>query len=153
MVVVRHYCLAADGLATAWLSSDPPCGLDLGLGPRPEGTLRSSRARPSGFQGQGGWDQVLVEIDGREVRTEADLHRLLRRALDFGPYYGSNLDALRDRLRLDVPRPVRVIWTHWQISRRNLGAKRFAKICDLLRAVEAEDQESGHEERFEFDLQ
>jgi ribonuclease inhibitor len=95
---------------------------------------------------------VLVEIDGREVLTEAHLHRLLRGALDFGPYYGSNLDALWDRLTLDVPRPVRLIWTHWQVSKRNLGAKRFGKICDLLRAVEAEDQERGYEERFEFEL-
>ncbi|GAA4563686.1 barstar family protein [Micromonospora coerulea] len=95
---------------------------------------------------------MLVEIDGREVQTEGDLHRLLDRALDFGPYYGSNLDALWDRLSRDVPRPVRVVWTRWQVSKRNRGAQRFEKICDLLRAVQAADQELGYDERFEFEL-
>ncbi|SCG66436.1 barstar family protein [Micromonospora humi] len=95
---------------------------------------------------------MLVEIDGREVRSEADLHRLLARALDFGPWYGANLDALRDRLRLDVPRPVRVTWTYSQVSRKNLGAARFRRICDLLRLVEDEDRASDHENRFEVDL-
>ena len=55
---------------------------------------------------------MLLEIDGCEVRTEADLHILLARALDFGPYYGANLDALWDRLSRDVP----VVWTDWQVS-------------------------------------
>ncbi|MER5606450.1 barstar family protein [Micromonospora tulbaghiae] len=95
---------------------------------------------------------MLLEIDGREVRTEADLHLLLARALDFGPYYGANLDALWDRLSRDVPRPVAVVWTDWQVSERNLGARRFERICCLLRAVEAEDREAGHEELFTFEL-
>ncbi|WP_422742713.1 barstar family protein [Micromonospora sp. WMMD754] len=95
---------------------------------------------------------MLLEIDGREVRTEADLHLLLARALDFGPYYGANLDALWDRMSRDVPRPVTVVWTDWQASERNLGAERFGRICGLLRAVEAEDREAGHEERFTFEL-
>jgi ribonuclease inhibitor len=117
---------------------------------------RAGAAQPvaAGVQGDKlvGLGQMLVEIDGRQVRTEDDLHRLLARHLDFGPYYGSNLDALWDRLTRDVPRPVGVIWTHWRVSKRNLGAKRFRLICDLLRAVEAEDQELGRKERFAFEL-
>ncbi|WP_435055579.1 barstar family protein [Micromonospora aurantiaca (nom. illeg.)] len=93
-----------------------------------------------------------MEIDGRKVRTEADLHQFLARALDFGPYYGANLDALWDRLSMGVPRPVVVVWTDWQVSERNLGAERFERIRGLLRAVEAEDREAGHEERFTFEL-
>ncbi|ADL45441.1 barstar family protein [Micromonospora aurantiaca (nom. illeg.)] len=95
---------------------------------------------------------MLLEIDGRKVRTEADLHQFLARALDFGPYYGANLDALWDRLSRDVPRPVAVVWTDWQASEKSLGAERFERICGLLRAVEAEDQEAVHEERFTFEL-
>ncbi|RBJ11098.1 barnase inhibitor [Micromonospora provocatoris] len=95
---------------------------------------------------------MLLEIDGRKVRTETDLHILLARALDFGPNYGANLDALWDRLSRDVPRPVAVVWTDWQASEKSLGAERFERICGLLRAVEAEDQEAGHEERFTFEL-
>ncbi|MFY1656143.1 barstar family protein [Micromonospora sp. WMMD1274] len=70
---------------------------------------------------------MLLKIDGREVRTETDLHQLLARALDFGPYYGANLDALWDRLSMDVPRPVAVVWTDWQASERSLGARAFRK--------------------------
>ncbi|MBU8859757.1 MULTISPECIES: barstar family protein [unclassified Micromonospora] len=95
---------------------------------------------------------MLLEIDGRKMRTEADLHQLLARALDFGPYYGANLDALWDRLSKDVPRPVAVVWTDRQASEKSLGAERFERICGLLRAVEAEDQEAGHEKRFTFEL-
>jgi ribonuclease inhibitor len=50
------------------------------------------------------------------------------------------------------PRPVRVVWTHWHVSKKNPGAETFGKICDLLRAVQPEDQELGYEERFEFEL-
>ncbi|MEV4524485.1 barstar family protein [Micromonospora tulbaghiae] len=74
------------------------------------------------------------------------------RALDFGPYYGANLDALWDRLSRDAPRPVAVVWTDWQVSESNLGARRFERICCLLRAVEAEDREASHEELFTFEL-
>jgi ribonuclease inhibitor len=50
-----------------------------------------------------------VVIDGREVRTEADLHRILERPLELGEYYGRNLAALRDRLLTDVPRLERLV--------------------------------------------
>ncbi|WP_345636762.1 barstar family protein [Rugosimonospora acidiphila] len=95
---------------------------------------------------------VSVEIDGREVRTERDLHRLLNQALDFGPYYGWNLDALWDRLTRDVLRPVKVVWTHWETSERNLGTGSFGRIRDLLNAVQAEDERLAYDERFEFEL-
>ncbi len=91
---------------------------------------------------------MLVEIDGREVRTERDLHRLLDQALDFGAYYGWNLAAVWDRLTTDVPRPVSVVWTHWQVSERNLGAERFEEIRDLRYAVQAQDEKYGWDERF-----
>ncbi|MFB7026676.1 MULTISPECIES: barstar family protein [unclassified Streptomyces] len=36
-------------------------------------------------------------MDGTTVRTEADPHGILARALGFGPYYGADLNALWDR--------------------------------------------------------
>ncbi len=53
---------------------------------------------------------VRVQLDGTQIRTEADFHRHVAALLDFGPYYGHNLDALWDRLSTDVPRPVHLIW-------------------------------------------
>jgi barstar (barnase inhibitor) len=36
---------------------------------------------------------VSVTLDGGAISSEADLHRILASALDFGPYYGRKLDA------------------------------------------------------------
>lgn len=37
---------------------------------------------------------MLVEIDGRLINTAKDFHRTMAAKLDFGLYYGHNLDAL-----------------------------------------------------------
>ncbi|MFC0550616.1 barstar family protein [Planotetraspora thailandica] len=95
---------------------------------------------------------MRVVVDGRQVRSEADFHRLLAVPLDFGPYYGHNLDALWDRLSTDVERPVELVWTHWEESRANLGTEVFDKICSILTRVQAQDAEWNWRERFTFEL-
>lgn len=91
---------------------------------------------------------MRIEIDGAAIRSEADLHEFLSRALDFGPYYGANLDALWDRLSTDVERPVDVIWREVDFSRRVLGESEFAKIRDLLLRVQSQDESIGWPDRF-----
>ncbi|MGN5381236.1 barstar family protein [Streptomyces lasalocidi] len=91
---------------------------------------------------------MRVEIDGTEIRSEADLHDLLSRTLDFGPYYGANLSALWDRLSTDVERSVEIVWKNSEISKTALGESRFAKIHDLLLRVQSQDQSSGWSDRF-----
>lgn len=49
-------------------------------------------------------------LDGSEIENEQDFHKFMSKLLDFGPYYGTNLEALRDRLSNDVERPVTIIW-------------------------------------------
>jgi ribonuclease inhibitor len=87
-------------------------------------------------------------VPGDEIRTELDFHRVLARQLEFGEYYGWNLAALRDRLLLDVPRPVELIWERSAASKRYLGADLFESICETLREAEAQDRRFGWEDRF-----
>jgi ribonuclease inhibitor len=94
-----------------------------------------------------------VVVPGSEIASEADLHRILAKELDFGPYYGKNLSALWDRLTTDVERPVRLVWTDAAASRQRLGDERFDKIVNLLRDVEAQDNEIGYHEKFTVEIE
>ncbi|WP_432751950.1 barstar family protein [Streptomyces sp. JL2001] len=91
---------------------------------------------------------MRVEIDGTRVRTQADLHRLLAGALDFGPYYGANLNALWDRLTTDVERPVDLVWRHSETSRALMGKEEFTQVQDLLLEVQRQDESFDRSDRF-----
>ncbi|MFF7943599.1 barstar family protein [Nocardia gamkensis] len=80
---------------------------------------------------------MRVTIDGTLIRTRADLHHALWAPLDFGPYYGHNLNALWDRLTTDVERPVEIVWENSGISRELMGVEAFEAIASvLIRAAE-----------------
>jgi ribonuclease inhibitor len=84
--------------------------------------------------------------------TEADLHEKLAEALDFGPYYGRNLAALWDRLTVDVPRPVTLVWEEASESRKNLGAELFDKIVKLFDDVRRLDADAGLVDSFNYKI-
>ncbi|MFG2570911.1 barstar family protein [Streptomyces sp. NPDC048567] len=88
-----------------------------------------------------------MEINGAEIRSQADLHRALAGPLDFGPYYGANLAALWDRLTVDVERPVEIIWRHASTSRALMGEEHFIQVRDLLEAVAEQDRSDGWSDR------
>ena len=71
---------------------------------------------------------------------------------DFGPYYGRNLSALRDRLSTDVERPVHLLWHDAELSRAQLGADLFDRIRRILDDVVAQDEGFGWDERFTYEL-
>ncbi|MFC8872755.1 barstar family protein [Streptomyces sp. NPDC057148] len=87
-------------------------------------------------------------MDGTRIHSEKDLHDTLSQALDFGPYYGSNLSALWDRLSVDVERPVEIVWKDSEISRVVLGDTVFGQIRNLLLRVQAQDRSFGWADRF-----
>ncbi len=91
-----------------------------------------------------------VIIQGNEISCEEDLHKFLRERLDFGPYYGNNLAALRDRLSSDVERPVCLIWRNAGSSREALGRELFDRIIGIFQFVEEQDNSFGWDERFTF---
>ncbi|WP_344505903.1 barstar family protein [Dactylosporangium maewongense] len=95
---------------------------------------------------------MRVELDGNRIHSEADFHRQAAALLNFGPYYGANLDALWDRLSKDVQRPVRLVWNAARASRAAMGSRAFKRIEDVLRAAAAEDVAYGWTDRFTYQL-
>lgn len=72
-------------------------------------------------------------------------------SLDFGPYYGRNLDALWDRLSTDVERPVKIIWLNSELSRIHLGSY-FDEIIKVFERAKLQDLNSNWEEKFDYVL-
>lgn len=95
---------------------------------------------------------MIAEIDGLKIRTEADFHSEIARALSFGSYYGKNLDALWDVLSRELERPVSLVWKNADTSQKSMPVE-FEKIVDLLRDVEKQDADYGASERFELIVQ
>jgi ribonuclease inhibitor len=93
-----------------------------------------------------------VVLDGNRVKSEADLHRELARLLDFGPYYGANLDALWDRLSTDVERPAHLYWAASTVSQAAIGSRVFYRIERVLRATVERDAAFEWTDRFTYEL-
>jgi ribonuclease inhibitor len=96
--------------------------------------------------------RVRAQLDGNEIRTAAEFHRRIAALLDFGPYYGHNLDALWDRLSKDVPRPVHLIWAAARVSRKSMGSTEFDRIERVLLRAAEEDAALGQTKRFTYEL-
>ncbi|WP_240782875.1 MULTISPECIES: barstar family protein [unclassified Rahnella] len=88
-------------------------------------------------------------LDGTRVLTEKEFHSIISASLDFGPYYGRNLDALWDRLSTDIERPVKIIWLNSELSRVGLGSY-FDKIIAVFERVKLQDLNSNWEEKFDY---
>jgi ribonuclease inhibitor len=95
---------------------------------------------------------MIVELDGAEIRTEADFHEMLAARLDMGYSYGENIPALEDRLVWDVERPVELIWHDAAVSRQQLGPDLFDKIVEILEMARANDEQFGRKDRFVYEL-
>jgi ribonuclease inhibitor len=98
-------------------------------------------------------DVRIATVPGDLMTSELDVHRVLAEQLDFGPYYGRNLDALWDRLTTDVERPAHIIWTHAARSRKTLGRKRFNKFAGVLLQAAARDAGKPPAKRLTVDIQ
>ncbi|MCY1140906.1 barstar family protein [Actinoplanes sp. Pm04-4] len=93
-----------------------------------------------------------MQLDGNEIRSEADFHRRLAALLDFGPYYGHNLAALWDRLTTDVPRPVHLVWASAEASRAAMGAAAFERIDRVLREAAEWDAARTWTDHFTYEV-
>lgn len=94
----------------------------------------------------------VATIDGQTVATAADVHRQLNQQLDFGPYYGNNFSALEDRLRYDIERPARVVWTSAALSRQRLGDVEMDAFLAVFDRVVKSDEGSPEAERFSYEM-
>ncbi|MRS18827.1 barnase inhibitor [Enterobacteriaceae bacterium RIT692] len=91
-------------------------------------------------------------LDGAFVLSEKEFHSIISLSLNFGPYYGKNLDALWDRLSTDIERPVKIIWLNSELSRVGLG-NYFDKIIEVFERVKLQDLNFNWEEKFDYELQ
>ncbi|EOZ3810158.1 TPA: barstar family protein [Citrobacter youngae] len=92
-----------------------------------------------------------IILDGKKIQNESDFHSVMSDLLDFGPYYGRNLDALWDRLSTDIERPVKIIWLHSELSRQNLGES-FDRIIQIFERTRQQDITFKWDERFDYIL-
>ncbi|ELY5851488.1 barstar family protein, partial [Cronobacter turicensis] len=79
-----------------------------------------------------------IILDGKKIENESEFHSVMSDLLNFGPYYGRNLDALWDRLSTDVERPVKIIWLNSDLSRNNLGYS-FDQIIKIFERTRQQD--------------
>ena len=72
-----------------------------------------------------------VILDFREVRYYQEIHRIIKKALDFPEWYGGNLDALYDCMT-DLMEELDVEFLNWDRMEENLGDY-AGKVLRVLR--------------------
>lgn len=92
-----------------------------------------------------------IILDGTNIENEHDFHEVMSALLAFGPYYGGNLDALRDRLSNDVERPVTIIWLNSEQSKKYLG-ECFDRIVQIFEQTKQQDIQFKWDEKFDYIL-
>jgi ribonuclease inhibitor len=92
-----------------------------------------------------------IILDGTNIKNEYDFHKVMSALLDFGPYYGGNLDALRDRLSSDVERPVTIIWLNSEQSKKYLG-ECFDQIVQIFEQTKEQDIRFNWDKKFDYTL-
>ena len=92
-----------------------------------------------------------IILDGSKIENEQDFHKLMSKLLDFCPYYGANLEALRDRLSNDVERPVTIIWINSEQSKQYLG-ECFNRIIQIFEQSKQQDIKFNWDEKFDYIL-
>ena len=83
--------------------------------------------------------QTQILIQGQEIRTVNDFHRIMKRELELPDYYGNNLDALWDCLTGWIDTPVTLIWFDFEESKQALGTfadKIVALFSDAEKKIE-----------------
>lgn len=63
----------------------------------------------------------VIKIDGLQINSKTDFHRIIAENLDFGPYYGHNTDALWDMLSTGMAGGMVIIWENSEHSRQRMG--------------------------------
>ncbi|KHD35862.1 barnase inhibitor [Clostridium acetobutylicum] len=78
----------------------------------------------------------IVTIDGKEFKDKENLHRILKKELNFPEYYGKNLDALWDCLTGETKMPLKIVWKNFNDSKGYLGEYAERTVQVLLRVEE-----------------
>lgn len=92
---------------------------------------------------------MILEIDGREIKSASDFHDKLMGCPGMPDFYGRNFYAFRDVLEGFIHRPFKIVWRHASISRDNLG-KDFDYFIMMMNEIAK--QKGGREKNFEYEL-
>jgi ribonuclease inhibitor len=85
---------------------------------------------------------MRATIGNPVVRTAEEFHRQIAGAFLFPDYYGRNLDALWDVLRIDIERPSELIWLDAKLSRKAMPSE-FKQLVRLFEELATEDEKHG----------
>jgi len=88
---------------------------------------------------------MKIVIDVNDFTTEKEMHNVLTEKLNFGPYYGKNLYALRDFVS-DIERPIELVWMNSDVSASNLGSV-FDYIVKIFKDAEQHDKDSEYNDK------
>lgn len=64
---------------------------------------------------------MKITIDGNQITSKVQFHKVLKEKLELPDYYGNNLDALLDCLTGWVDLPLLIEWNNYSQSKINLG--------------------------------
>ncbi len=90
-------------------------------------------------------DLEFVILEGKEMISVENVHKILKDKLELPEYYGENLNALWDCLTGWISLPIKITWNDYNYSQSQLGS--FADDL-LLLFNEAKDEING----FEFEI-
>ncbi|MEQ4454256.1 barstar family protein [Kosakonia sacchari] len=90
----------------------------------------------------------VISIDGFQINSKADFHRIIAQKLDFGPYYGHNADALWDMLSSGMAGGMVIVWDNAEHSKRGMGDD-FDIIIGLFE--QTKQRFSGKSDDYVFD--
>lgn len=94
----------------------------------------------------------MLVVDGADIRTSTDFHKLFAGHPKVPTFYGKNLSAFRDALAGLIERPFEIIWFNAEISAANMGPD-FDKLVQIMKNVEAEDAaRPSSSERFRLSI-
>jgi len=78
-----------------------------------------------------------VILDGAEIVSEADVHRVFAEALAFPDWYGNNFDALFDTLT--VPRTAATVILRRTVLMETMLGRRYRTLLRVLRNAAGEN--------------
>ena len=77
---------------------------------------------------------MRIILDGKRLRSVAEVYEALAPALAYPPHFGGNPDALWDVLSEHGPSDIEIVWRHADHSAVELGAD-YPRLVAVLKAA------------------